>query len=140
MALNKIQSLIQKIAQTENVKKIIADVQLMTNEIQTKVQKLSADEAVKKYKELAKKVVAAENDLQKEVNKVVSQVKKSADEVEKNFVIYKKKAQEQRNKLEKMILAKTTNFSNQATPQSVKPSKSKKKMLKKTTRKKTVRK
>ena len=96
MALNKIQSLIQKIAKTDKVKKVIA----------------------------------AENDLQKEVTKVVAQVKKSADEVEKNFKSYKAKAQVQRQKIEKMILAKTK--TSKKTAPKAKPTATKKK----TTRKK----
>ncbi|MFN3698210.1 MAG: hypothetical protein ACK4VO_12300 [Pseudobdellovibrio sp.] len=127
MALGKIQNLIQKIAHTDKVKQVIAEVQAVSHDIQNKVQKLSADEAVKKYKELAKKVVAAENDLQKEVTKVVAQVKKSADEVEKNFKTYKAKAQAQRLKIEKMILAKTKT-----------KAKTKKTAKKKVTTKKTV--
>lgn len=110
MALTNIQKIVQKLSEQKNVKKVIDDVQTVTHDLQTKLQKLSADQAVKKYKELAQKVVTAENELQKEVQKVVAQVKKSATEVEKNLAAYKKKAQAQRSKIEKTLLAKASEY------------------------------
>lgn len=110
MALTNIQKIVQKLSEQKNVKKVIADVQAVTHDLQTKIQKLSADQAVKKYKDLAKKVVSAENELQKEVHKVVAQVKKSATDVEKNLASYKKKAEAQRSKIEKAIKAKAAQY------------------------------
>ena len=78
MALSKIQTLIQKLSESENVKKVVADVQTLSTDIQKRVQNLNADDAVKKYKEIVKKVSKAEGDLQKEVNKVIVKIKKSA--------------------------------------------------------------
>lgn len=121
MALTNIQKIVQKLSEQKNVKKVIADVQAVTHDLQTKIQKLSADQAVKKYKDLAKKVVAAENELQKEVHKVVAQVKKSATDVEKNLASYKKKAEAQRTKIEKAIKAKAAQYG----VKSKKPSKAK---------------
>ncbi|MES2801438.1 MAG: hypothetical protein V4654_03015 [Bdellovibrionota bacterium] len=110
MALTNIQKIVQKLSEQKNVKKVIAEVQAVTHDLQTKIQKLSADQAVKKYKNLAKKVVAAENELQREVHKVVAQVKRSATDVEKNLASYKKKAQAQRSKIEKAIKAKASEY------------------------------
>lgn len=110
MALTNIQKIVQKLSEQKNVKKVIAEVQSVTHDLQVKIQKLSADQAVKKYKDLAKKVVAAENNLQKEVQKVVAQVKKSATDVEKNLAAYKKKAQAQRSKIEKAIASKAAEY------------------------------
>ncbi|AZZ37753.1 hypothetical protein CIK05_13410 [Bdellovibrio sp. qaytius] len=110
MALTNIQKIVQKLSEQKNVKKVIAEVQTVTHDLQTKIQRLSADQAVKKYKDLAKKVVAAENDLQKEVSKVVAQVKRSATDVEKNLASYKKKAVAQRAKIEKAIKAKASEY------------------------------
>lgn len=110
MALTNIQKIVQKLSEQKNVKKVIAEVQTVTHDLQTKITKLSADQAVKKYKDLAKKVVAAENELQREVHKVVAQVKKSATEVEKNLASYKKKAEAQRSKIEKAIKAKASQY------------------------------
>lgn len=110
VALAKIQTLVQKLAEQKNVKKVISDVQILTQDLQTKVQKVSADQAIKRYKNLAQKVVAAENELQKEVHKVVTQVKKSATEVEKNLAEYKQKAKLQRTKIEKALKAKAAKY------------------------------
>lgn len=110
MALTNIQKIVQKLSEQKNVKKVIADVQAVTHDLQTKIQKISADKAVKKYKDLAKKVVAAENELQREVHKVVAQVKRSATDVEKNLASYKKKAVAQRSKIEKAIKAKASEY------------------------------
>lgn len=110
MALTNIQKIVQKLSEQKNVKKVIAEVQSVTHDLQTKIQRLSADQAVKKYKDLAKKVVAAENELQKEVHKVVAQVKRSASDVERNLAAYKKKAEAQRAKIEKAIQAKASEY------------------------------
>ena len=122
MALTKIQKIVQKLSEQKNVKKVIAEVQSVTHDLQTKIQKLSADQAVKKYNDLAKKVVAAENNLQKEVSKVVLQVKRSATDVEKNLASYKKKAESQRAKIEKAIKAKASEYGVN-TPEAVKATK-----------------
>ena len=103
MNLNKIKSMIQKISETPNVKKVIDDVQAATTEIQSQLQKINTNDAVKKYKELVKKVSAKEKQLQKEVTMVVTKFKKTAGEVEKNLETYKKKAKAQRAKIEKTI-------------------------------------
>lgn len=110
MALTRIQTIVQKLSGQKNVKKVIADIQNVTHDLQTKLQKLSADQAVKRYKDLAKKVVTAENELSREVTKVVAQVKKSATDVEKNLANYKKKAKAQRTKLEKVIRTKAAKY------------------------------
>jgi len=110
MALTNIQKIVQKLSEQKNVKKVIAEVQSVTHDLQAKIQRLSADQAVKKYKDLAKKVVAAENELQREVHKVVAQVKRSATDVEKNLASYKKKAAAQRTKIEKAIKAKASEY------------------------------
>lgn len=103
MALAKFQSFIQKLSESENVKKVVVDIQNLSTEIQHRVQNLNTNDAVKKYKEIVKKVSKAENDLQKEVNKVIVKIKKSATDVEKNLGAYKKKAVTQKNKLEKIL-------------------------------------
>lgn len=110
MPLTNIQKIMQKLSEQKDVKKVIAEVQTVTHDLQNKISELSADQAVKKYKELAKKVVAAEKDLQREVYKVVAQVKKSATEVEKNLAAYKKKAEAKRSKIEKAIKAKASEY------------------------------
>lgn len=104
MALNsKIQTFIQKLSESQNVKKVVKDIQTLSTNVQKRAQALKTDEAVRKYKDILKKVSQAENDLEKEVNKVVGKIKKSATEVEKNLGLYKKKAVAQKSKLEKIL-------------------------------------
>lgn len=103
MALDKIQSIIKKISNSGRLKKVIAEVQAVKGDLQSQVKKLTTDEAVRQYKSMMKKVVEKEKALQSEISDVVATVKKSAQDVEKNFKAYKTKAQAQRSKLEKMI-------------------------------------
>ncbi|MBY0452668.1 MAG: hypothetical protein K2P92_06505 [Bdellovibrionaceae bacterium] len=110
MALEKIQAFIQKMSETPKVKQVVSDIQTLSEDIQKRVQDLNTKEAVKKYKDIAKKVTKAEADLQKEVKKVVSQLRSSADGAEKNLELYKKKALAQKAKIEKMIQAKRAEF------------------------------
>lgn len=104
MALNsKIQTFIKKLSESQNVKKVVKDIQTLSTNVQKRAQSLKTDEAVRKYKDILKKVSQAENDLEKEVNKVVVKIKKSATEVEKNLGLYKKKAVAQKAKIEKIL-------------------------------------
>ncbi len=112
--MNKIQTFIKKLSESQNVKKVVKDIQTLSNDVQKRVHALNSDQAVKKYKEILKKVSQAENDLEKEVNKVVVKIKKSATEVEKNLGNYKKKAVAQKTKLEKMLKGQKTAMSRKA--------------------------
>lgn len=107
VALNKIQSIIEKFSKDPKVKKVISEVQSATKDIQSKIHNLNKEEAMKTYKQLLKKVSSKENELQKEVKTIITKVKKSATEVEKNLKNYKKQADAKRSQLEKMLKAKT---------------------------------
>ena len=131
MALSKIQTFIQKLSESENVKKVLGDIQKLSNELQKKVQTLNADEAVRKYKEIVKKASQAEGDLEKEVNKVIIKIKKSATDVKKDLVLYKKKAVQQKNDLEKILKSKKS-----SSP--VKTASKAKKTVKRTAKKKSA--
>lgn len=115
MALNKIQSIIKKISNSDRLKKIIAEVQTVKGDLQSQMKKLNTDEAVRQYKTMMKKVVEKEKQLQSEISDVVATVKKSAHDVEKNFKTYKTKAQAQRSKLEKTIKSEITKLKAKAT-------------------------
>lgn len=103
MALSKLQNLVQKLSESQNVKKVVADFQVLSQDIQSKIGSLSNNDALKTYKEVLQKINTAESDLQKEVNKVISKIKQSASDVEKNLDLYKKKALAQKSKIEKML-------------------------------------
>ncbi len=136
MALAKIQSFIQKLSESQNVKKVVVDIQNLSTEVQKRVQNLNTNDAVKKYKEIVKKVSKAEKDLQKEVDKVVGKIKKSATEVEKNLDAYKKKAVQQKSKFEKILKDKQVKVSVSATKAPAKAKKAAKKPAKKSAKKK----
>ena len=117
MALNsKIQTFIKKLSESQNVKKVVKDIQTLSTNVQKRAQALKTDEAVRKYKDILKKVSQAENDLEKEVNKVVVKIKKSATEVEKNLGLYKKKAVAQKAKIEKILKGQKATASRSAGP------------------------
>ena len=118
MALDKIQTIIKKISNSGRLKKIIAEVQTVKSDLQSQMKKLNTDTAVRRYKSLVKQVSEKEKLLQSEISQVVATVKKSAADVEKNFKVYKTKAQAQRSKLEKMIKSELTKVKAQAVKKS----------------------
>lgn len=130
MATSKIQTFIKRLSESENVKKVVGDIQTISEDLQKRVQNLTKDDAIKKYKEIMKKVAQTETHLEKEVNKVIVKIKKSATQVEKNLNTYKKKAVQKKSALEKILKGK-----NSTTP---KPSASAKKATTKKTMKTTV--
>ena len=114
MALDKIQTIIKKISNSGRLKKVIAEVQTVKSDLQSQMKKLNTDTAVRRYKTLVKQVSEKEKLLQSEISQVVATVKKSAADVEKNFKVYKTKAQAQRTKLEKMIKSELSKVKAQA--------------------------
>lgn len=125
MALDKIQTIIQKISNSGRLKKVIAEVQTVKSDLQSQMKKLNTDTAVRRYKTMMKKVSEKEKLLQSEISQVVATVKKSAADVEKNFKSYKTKAQAQRSKLEKMIKTELNKVKAQATKKSAPAKKAK---------------
>lgn len=136
MALEQIKKMIKQISETPNVKKVLDDVQAKRSEIEAKIRNIDTDKAVKKYKELVKSLTTQEEKLQKELKTVISKVKKTADEVESNIEVYRKKADAQRERLEKIVKQKAQQFSGKK-PAS-KTASQKKASKKTTTKKKTV--
>lgn len=135
MALSKIQNMIMKLSESQNVKKVLTDIQKLSNELQQKVQNLKTDEAILKYKDLVKKASQAEGELEKEVNKVIIKIKKSASDVRGDLMTYKKKALEKKNELEKILKAKKA--APQATAKTSAPKSKKKKAAKRAKKKST---
>lgn len=136
MALSKIQTFMQKLSESENVKKVLGDIQKLSGELQKKVQNINTNEAVRKYKEIVKKAAQAEGDLEKEVNNVIIKIKKSASEVKKDLATYKKKAIQQKNEFEKILKSKkaATKTSMKAETKSAAPAKTTAKAKKTATR------
>lgn len=132
MATLTFQKILSNLSNNANVKKLVDNFSQMSTELkkkETEIKKLfdqKKDEkiavALKKYKELIKTLNSSERKLEKEVSSAISQIKKSADNVEKNIVHYRKKAVAQAGKIEKTLFA------------------AKKKATKKTTKKTTAKK
>lgn len=134
MALTKIQTFIKKWSTSPQVKKVVADIQTISEDLQKRAQHLNKEDAIKKYKEIMKKVSKTEANLEKEMNKVMSKVKQSASQVEKNLNQYKKKAVAQKENIEKVFGAKAKSVSSTA-KKTAKKTTTKKKSAKKVVRK-----
>lgn len=138
MALTKIQTFVQKLSESENVKKVLGDIQKLSNELQQKVQTLKTDEAVKKYKDIVKKATQAEGELEKEVNKVIVTIKKSANDVRSDLMSFKKKALQKKSELEKLLKNTKTSTTATAAAPKAKSAKRNKKAVKRAVKKKTT--
>ena len=77
------QTFIKKFSESQNVKRVIGDIQTLSEDLQKRVKHLSKDDAIKKYKEIMKKVSQTEGDLEKEVNKVIVKIKKSRSHIKR---------------------------------------------------------
>ena len=125
---SKVQNFIKKLSESTNVKRVLNDIQTISDDLQKRVHNINTDEAVKKYKDIIKKVSSSEQDLHKEMNKVVTKLKKSAGDLEKNLNTYK-------SRFEKVIKDQKMNMTS-ATKSASAKSTSKAKTVKKTTNKK----
>ena len=94
--------------------------------------------AWQKYQEIVKVLSASEEKLEKEVNLTLNKIKKSADDLEKNIVVAKKKAIAKKAQLEKSLFKKqaTRKTTKKATAKTA-GAKTTKKVAKKTVRKTT---
>lgn len=86
-------------ALTEEFNRISAELQKLKEEVRPQAQ-AQIKKAEARYHQMLKKLQAAQKDLDKEVSKRISVVKKQAKEVEKNLTQYKKMALQQKAKLQ----------------------------------------
>lgn len=86
-------------ALTEEFERISTELRKLKDEVKPKAQ-AQLEKAEDRYQDLVKKLHAAQKDLDKEVTKRISIVKKQAREVEKNLNQYKKLALKQKSKLQ----------------------------------------
>lgn len=132
--IKSLQNLFETIVTSPKTQKVLADVQEASSEIKSKIEKLSNDKSVKKYKDL---LIKKEKEMKKDLDGVVSKLKKSAIEAEKNLLVYKKKAEAEKAKIEKMIKAKIKEAEQKANgSKSTAKKTTKKTAVKKTTAKK----
>lgn len=117
MATAAFQKILENLSGNKNVKSLLENFQKLNKEIKKKETELKdtfdkkkdqkIELAWKKYQEIVKVLGASEEKLEKEVNTTIAKIKKSADDLEKNIVAYKKKAIAQKSKLEKTLFKKT---------------------------------
>lgn len=89
-------------ALTEEFNRISKELNKLKEEVRPQAQ-AQLKKAETRYHDLVKKLQAAQKDLDKEVNKRISIVKKQAKEVEKNLTQYKKLAMEQKAKFQSAL-------------------------------------
>ena len=110
--------LIENLSQNTNVKKFLADFDRLSQDLKKFQNELNKklntekEHAIKKaraeYTRILSKVKVAEKDLNDEVKHAITKIKKSAHQVEKNLGQYKKKATQQKAKVDKILKAKAT--------------------------------
>ncbi|WP_413558591.1 actin-binding protein [Bdellovibrio sp. HCB209] len=152
MSSASFQKLLNNLSKNKNVQSLLENFQTLSDEIKkreteikgkfdkTKDQKI--EQAWAKYQEIVKVLSASEEKLEKEVTVTISKIKKSADALEKNIQVAKKKAIVQKAKLEKALFKKTmtakkgaAKVAKKAAPK--KATKSAKKVVRKATKKAT---
>ena len=152
MSSASFQKLLNNLSKNKNVQSLLENFQTLSDEIKkretelkgkfdkTKDQKV--EQAWAKYQEIVKVLSASEEKLEKEVSSTIGKIKKSADALEKNIQVAKKKAILQKAKLEKALFKKTmtakkgaAKTAKKAAPK--KAAKSSKKVVRKATKKAT---
>ncbi len=139
MATMTFQKILGNLSTNKNVKNILSDFQKLSKELRQKGGKLNTrfthekaktiQQARSQYKKILTKVGLSQKQLDREVGKALNLIKKSAADVEKNLQLYRKKATEQSQKIEKIILKKKPGASRAAAKST------KKKATRKTSRK-----
>ncbi len=117
MATMTFQKIFGNLSSNKNVKNILSDFQKLSKELRQKGGKLNTrltsekaktmQQAKSQYKKILTKVGISQKQLDREVGKALSLIKKSAADVEKNLQFYRNKATAQSHKIEKMILKKS---------------------------------
>lgn len=141
------QKILGNLSEAKAVQSLLENFQKLNDEIKKKEAELKnrfdqekeekIEMAWKKYQEIVKVLSSSEAKLEKEVNRTVAKIKKSADDLEKNIVAYKKKAIAQKTKLEKSLFKKAMKKASAKKAVGKKTKKVVKKAVRKTTKKAT---
>lgn len=117
MASAAFQKILGNLSSNKNIQNLLESFQKLSEEIKKRESELKGrfdaqkDEklelAWQKYQEIVKVLSASEEKLEKEVNLTLQKIKKSADSLEKNIVVAKKKAIAKKSQLEKSLFKKT---------------------------------
>lgn len=143
MAVSAIQKFVNQLSRNPNVLKVVSEFNRLGGELVKRGQELNdrfyagsertLEQAHARVQQVVKAVSEAQEQLDSEVNAAVLRIKKSASSVEKGLESYRKKALQQKTKIEKMLKAQSKK--NAAAKKT-----SKKTAKRATTKKKTTRK
>ena len=148
MASAAFQKMLGNLSNNKNVQSLLESFQRLSDEIKKRESDLKGkfdaqkeeklELAWQKYQEIVKVLSASEEKLEKEVNLTLNKIKKSADDLEKNIVVAKKKAIAKKAQLEKSLFKKqaTRKTTKKATAKTA-GAKTTKKVAKKAVRKTT---
>jgi len=101
--LNQLKNLIvENVSKNSNFQNVVTELNKVNKDLKTKGSQWNK-QAHTRYKTILKNISSTQKNLDKEVSKALVQLKKSAGQVEKNLITYKKKAMAQKSKLEKML-------------------------------------
>lgn len=113
MASAAFQKILGNLSNNKNVQSLLENFQKLSEEIKKREEELKGrfdakkeeklEAAWQKYQEIVKVLSASEEKLEKEVNLTLAKIKKSADTLEKNIVVAKKKAIAKKAQLEKTL-------------------------------------
>lgn len=142
MATSTFQKFLGNLSGNKNVKNLVSDFQKLSKELRQKGAEINRNmksnktvsEAKAQYKKIMAKVANSQKQLDKELDKALGKIRKSAADVEKNLQFYKKKAAAQSKKLEKSLKAQTKATSKKKTSRKA-SKKTSRKASKKTSRK-----
>lgn len=140
------QKLIQNLSKNKNVQSFLSDFAKVSEDLKGKTQELNKkwqqeksktfDQAHTQYQKVIKSISQTQAELDREVNKAIALIIKSADDVERSLSAYKKKALEQKTKIEKLLKQSKTA---QKASSKKRSSKVSKKATRKTTKKSSKR-
>ena len=117
MAVNRIQSFLDQLSKNKNVQSVVNEFtrlgeevkkrSLEINETLTHRSEAAQKDAHKRVQAALKAVKSAQSQLDREVELAVKKIRLSAGKMEAGLEQYRKRAVAQKNRLEKMILART---------------------------------
>jgi hypothetical protein len=152
MSSASFQKILNNLSKNKNVQSLLENFQTLSDEIKKREGELKGkfdkskdqkiQQAWEKYQDIVKVLSASEEKLEKEVSSTIAKIKKSADSLEKNIQVAKKKAIVQKAKLEKALFKKTMTAKKGAAKTAKKaaakrPAKAAKKVVRKATKKTT---
>lgn len=117
MAVSTIQKFLDQLSRNPNVQKVVNEFNRLGGDLVKKGHDLNErlyagsektlEQAHSRVQQVVKAVGDAQNQLDREVNAAVARIKKSAASVEKGLESYRKKALQQKTRIEKMLKAQS---------------------------------